>query len=177
MRYFFALLMLIVVSFAFGYSFTPYKMSEKQKIVNRLRKETAKKLQKKKNLVLAGTGGQMMYDIEMLAMSFNYYQEVDLENARELIVYAMNEYLADINNSEKIRPYLSTYPFTSKNIDITIFFYGPDRYKLPPEKIGLVASHHGVIEYYTRLDRDHPICEESYDEALSKVDVVHGKTQ
>lgn len=34
----------------------------------------------------------------------------------------MEELLNRYNLDEKIRPYLVTYPFTPKNIDITIFF-------------------------------------------------------
>jgi len=57
-------------------------------------------------LIPVGTGGQMM------AMSFDYYQEVDLKTARELIVYDINEYLSVINGNNEIKPYLHEYPFT-----------------------------------------------------------------
>lgn len=107
--------------------------------------------------------------IEMLAMSFNYYQEIDLNSARSLIIYSVNEYLSDINNNKEIKPYLSNYPFTSKNIETRIFIYGPDRRKLPPEKIGYISSRDGILRYYTRSDDDHPICTETYDEALGKI--------
>ena len=39
------------------------------KLVHKIRVATAKKLQREKNLYLIGTGAQMMYEIEMLAMS------------------------------------------------------------------------------------------------------------
>ncbi|MEX0962283.1 MAG: hypothetical protein WDZ28_05460 [Simkaniaceae bacterium] len=161
-------LVLLMISLAFGCNSMTYKLSDDEKIVNQITQETAKKLKEKKKLVLIGTGGQMMYKIEMLAMSFNYYQEVDLNSARDLIVYTINEYLTDINNNQDVRPYLHEYPFTSKNIEIRIFIYGPDRRELPPEKIGYISSRKGILRYYTRSDRDHPICKETYDEALSE---------
>ena len=167
-------LVLLIISLTYGCNSMTYKLSDDEKIVNQITQETAKKLKEKKNLVLIGTGGQMMHKIEMLAMSFNYYQEVDLNSARDLIVYAINEYLSDINNNQDVRPYLHEYPFAAKNVEIRIFIYGPDRRILPPEKIGYVSSIDGVLEYYTRADDDHPICKETYDEALSKIASSHG---
>ena len=140
-----------------------------EKIADKITNRTAEKLKKEKNLFLIGTGGQMMDDIQMMAMSFNYYHEVSLEQARELIIYAVNEYLSDINNNQEVRSYLHEYPFTAKNVEIMIFVYGPDRRTLPPEQIYCITSIDSVLEYYTSSDRDHPICEETYDEALGKI--------
>lgn len=162
-------LVLLIISLAFGCNSMTYKLSDDEKIVNQITKETAKKLKEKKNLVLIGTGGQMMDEIEMLSMSFNYYQEIDLNTARNLIIYAINEYLSDINNKKEIRPYLSNYPFTSKNVEIMIFVYGPDGLELPAKKIYSITSIDGVLEYYTRSDRDHPLFQETYDEALQAI--------
>ena len=170
MKYFFNLfLVLLIISLAFGCNSMTYKLSDDEKIVNQITQETARKLKEKKNLILIGTGGQMMHEIEMLAMSFNYYQEVDLNTARNLIVYAINEYLSNINDNKKIRPYLSNYPFTSKNVEIMIFVYGPNRLELPPEEIYCITSRKGIIRYYTRSDRDHPICKETYEQALQAI--------
>jgi len=170
MKCFFNLsLVLLIISLAFGCNSMTCKLSEDEKIVNQITQETAKKLKEKKNLILIGTGGQMMHEIEMLAMSFNYYHEVNLEQARELLIYAINEYISDINNNQDVRPYLHEYPFTSKNAEIRIFIYGPDRNKLPSDKIGYISSIDGVLEYYTGADDDHPICRETYTEALSEI--------
>jgi hypothetical protein len=162
-------LVLFILFLIFSCDSMTYQLSDDEKIVNQITEETAKKLKEKKNLILVGTGGQMMHKIEMLAMSFDYYQEVTLETARALIVYAVKEYLSDINNNEEVRPYLHNYPFTAKNIEIRIFIYGPDRYELSPEKIGCITSRKGILRYYIRADDDHPICKETYDEALGKI--------
>jgi hypothetical protein len=167
MKYFLRIgVSLFIFSFLFGCSSeTPPDV----KLVNEIRKVTAKKLKENKDLYLIGTGSQMMYDIQMLAMSFNYYHEVDLKTARELIISVIDEFLIEINDKKEIRPYLSNYPFTAKNVEIRLFIYGPDRRELSPEKIGCVSSIAGVLEYYTRSDKDHPICKETYDEALGKI--------
>src|ERR1044072_300363 len=75
-----------------------------EKIADQITEKTAKELQAQKNLYLVGTGGQMMDDIQMMAMSFEYYQEVDLKTARELILYAIHAYLSAINSNTEIRP-------------------------------------------------------------------------
>jgi len=140
-----------------------------ERIVDKITAQTAKKLQTEKKLYLMGTGGRMMHDIEMMAMSFNYYQEVDLNTSRELLMYAVNEYLTAINNNTEVRPYLHEYPFTAKNIKITIFIYQPDRQELPLEKIYRIKCINGKFQYYTHLDTYNPIHQETYDEALQRI--------
>ncbi len=140
------------------------------RIVNKIRVATATKLRNEKDLCLIGTGAQMMYEIEMLAMSFNYYKEVDIGYARELVVYATETYLDAINSNKKIKPYLADDPFTARNIQIMLFVYGPDRRELPPEKLGYILVSRGKIRYYDRsIDYRNPIYQETYEEALSKV--------
>jgi len=154
----------LVVCFFLGHSEQDY-----EKIADKITDKTGKKLKAQKNLYLAGTGGQMMDDIQMMAMSFDYYQEVDLKTARKLIVYATNEYLSAINNNTEIRPYLHEYPFTAKNIEVNIFIYKPDKSKLSPEKIYCIDCMKGRIEYYVRLNPREAIYEESYEEALQAI--------
>ncbi len=169
----FSLFLVMFVS-VFGCNSFRDQMPDYEKIADKITNRTAEKLKKERKLILIGIGGRMMDDIQMMAMSFNYYHEVNLEQARELLIYAINEYLSDINNNQDIRPYLHEYPFTSKNVEIMIFVYGPDRLELPAEKIYCITSRNGVIRYYTRSDRDHPMCKETYDEALNEIAFSQG---
>ena len=158
-----------ILAFVSGCSSFSYQLPNYEKIADAITANTAKKLEEQKKLYLIGTGGRMMHDIQAMHMSFQFFHEVDLEEARELIVYALREYLSDINNNEEVRPYLHNYPFTAKNVEIRIFIYGPDRNELPPEKIVYISSRNGILRYYIRADDDHPICKETYEEALGKV--------
>lgn len=171
--YRYGIVLLIFVS-VLGCTSFGNQMPDYEKIADKITDRTAKKLKEEKKLILIGTGGRMMDDIQMMAMSFNYYHEVNLEQARELIVYSINQYLSDINNNQEIRSYLHEYPFSSKNVEIMIFIYGPDRLELSPEKIYCIAYRKGIIKYYTRSDRDHPICKETYDEALFEIAFSQG---
>ena len=111
-----------------------------------------------------------MHDIQMMAMSFYLYHEVDLKEARELLVYIINEYLSEINSNIEIRPFLHEYPFTAKNVEIRIWAYNPDGSKLSPEKIYYISNIKGRLRYYIRgSDPREAICEETYAEASKLV--------
>ncbi len=141
------------------------------KLVNEIRNSTAKKLEKQKSLYLIGTGSQMMHEIEMLIMSFNYYNEVDLKSSIELIVGAVGEFLLEINNKEEIRPYLCKYPFTPKNVEINIFVYKPDRTRPPSNKIQCISANEGILTYYRNIpEKQYELVhEETYDQAVQLV--------
>ncbi len=156
---------LFMFSFLFGCSSFGYQSPRYVKLAHEITEKTAKELKAQKNLYLIGTGGQMMDDIQMMAMSFNYYQEVNLKTARELTIYAINEYLSAINNNKEVRPYLHEYPFTAKNVEIRIFVYNPDRSELPLEKIYCIECINGDLEYYTRANPRQAIYEETYEQA------------
>lgn len=156
---------LFMFSFLFGCSSFGYQAPRYVKLSHEITEKTAKELKEQKNLYLIGTGGQMMDDIQMMSMSFVYYQEVDLKTGRELIVHVINEYLLAINNNKEVRSYLHEHPFTAKNIEIRIFVYNPDRSELPLEKIYCIECINGVLEYYTRSNPRQAIYEETYEQA------------
>ena len=158
---------LLVLFFVFG-CFYFIQSFDYEKIADRITAETAKELKEEKHLYLIGTGGQMMDDIQMMAMSFNYYQEVSVETGRELIIHVISAYLAAINNNTEIRPYLHEYPFNAKNIEIRIFVYNTDRSEVSLEKIDCVTSINGVIKYYIRSNSRQAIYKETYDQALKE---------
>jgi len=161
---------LAMFSFLFGYASFGYQEPDYEKIAGKITEKTAKKLKEQKNLCLVGTGGGMMNDIQAMHMSFYFYQEVDLKTARELLVYAISEYLSAINSNTEIRPYLHQYPFTAKNLEIRIWIYKPDRSELPPNEIDYIADINGILEYHVQgADPRQSIHEETYEEALELV--------
>ena len=68
-----------------------------------------------------GTGGGCVYSIHILGLSCVYYKDVDIEEARKLLVHAGILFLKTANENEKARPYLSNYPFGLKNIELRFF--------------------------------------------------------
>ena len=76
---------LFMFTFLFGCSSFGHQSPRYVQLAHEITEKTAKQLEEQKSLYLVGTGGQMMHDIQMMAMSFYYYQEVNLKAAREFI--------------------------------------------------------------------------------------------
>lgn len=145
-----------------------------EKIADNITAKTAEKLKREKGLICVGTGGQMMGDIQVMDMGFNFYEVVSIDTARQLLIDAAQEYLSAINASEEVRPYLHDYPFTAKNVEIVIYFYNSDGHKVPSSKLNIAAAEQGKLFYYI----DYPeksalktIHEETYEDALKIVDL------
>jgi hypothetical protein len=66
---------LAMVSLFFGCSFFGHQSPRYVKLAANITEKTAEKLKEKKNLHLIGTGGGMMHDIQMMAMSFHFYRK------------------------------------------------------------------------------------------------------
>ncbi len=156
-------------------SFEPPKANY-GKIANAITAKTAKKLENEKGLIPVGTGGQMMNDIQMMMIGFNYYHVVDIDTARHLLVDSVEEYLSDINASEEVRPYLHEYPFTAQNVEIDIYFYSSDRHKVLTGEIMIAAAKRGKLTYYIDVPEKYDlkaIHEETYEDALKAVNSTH----
>lgn len=162
-------IILAVTFFIIGCSSFGHLEPDYEKIADNITEKTAKKLKEQKNLSLVGIGGKMMNDIQAMDMSFEFYQEIDLIQARKLIVCVIYEYLSDINSSKELKPYLHEYPFTAKNIEIRIWIYNSDKSRLPAENIYYISSINGMLEYYIRSEPHQPVYEETYEDALKIV--------
>ncbi len=172
MKLFFQIgIVLLIFSFFFSCSFG-HQSPRYVKLAHKITDEIATTLLKEKKLYLIGTGEGMMDDIKMMAMSFEYYQELDLKAARELLLYVINEYLSNINNNEEVRPYLHEYPFTAKNIEIRIYIYNSDGTEISPNKINTISAVDSNLRYSTinseKFSRD-IILRETYEEGMKKL--------
>ena len=97
-----------------------------EEIADRITNRIARKMKSEKGLECIGTGGGMMSNIQRMALSFQYFHEVDLVEARRLLVCVANEYLNAINSCKEVRPYLHNYPFREENIQIKIWIKRPN---------------------------------------------------
>ena len=148
-----------------------YVIPEYEKISDKITARTAKKLSKKYQLDPVGSGGSMMHDVEMLALSFNCYRPLSIDESRELVINCVNEYLKSVNENEEIRPYLHNYPFTEQNIQVIIFFFGDKNFqKISPGKVNGVSAVKEQVRYYTDSIEDEykleTLHQETYEEAL-----------
>src|SRR5690349_3160899 len=112
-----------------------------KKVFFQLRKE--RKLQ----VCESGWGLRGKKKIPVMHCGFFYYEDINIDQARELLLSAANLYLATINENEKIRNFLETYPFKPENIEIRIFLYNSDRSDPPPEKLQVISMINGILKY------------------------------
>ncbi len=137
-----------------------------------VRRRVAYKLKKEKELYPCGTGAQMMDEIQMLGLAFNYFQPVDIEKSRKLLIDAVDEFVNAVNEDTEIRPYLGNYPFEPKNIDIRIFMKNRDGSELPRGVLHCISSIDGILEYDIsdpQTGRLRTIFKETYAEALERL--------
>ena len=64
----------------------------------------------------------MSLDVESLTTIFYVYKKVSKEEARELLVTAMERFREMIHASEKLRPYLRYYPLDIDSVSISLYF-------------------------------------------------------
>ena len=164
---------IVALLFLVGCNFEPEEPRKptKQEAATAVRNRTAYKLKVENDLIPCGTGSQMMGQIEMLALAFDYFQPLDIETARPLLITAVDKFLKEINEDESIRSYLNNYPFNPKNIKVTIYLYQSNYTRVPDGDLCVVDLENGKIEYEINGpdDRFHTILEETYDDAVTKL--------
>ncbi|MBI5346412.1 MAG: hypothetical protein HZB76_04650 [Chlamydiae bacterium] len=147
------------------------KPSERAKLEHEVSVKTVEEIYQNKGLKFLGFGGGGPHDIKMLALSFKTYGKVNVDEARELLVYCVEQFLSNINSNEKIRPFLHNFPFTGNNIEIRIFFYNKNDAKVNPPYISYAVAIDGVVRFYIKnsFDKFEKVSEETYEKALKKV--------
>ncbi len=159
--------------FLVGCNFEPEEPRKptKQETAIAVRNRTAHQLKVENNLIPCGSGSQMMNQIEMLALAFDYFQPLDIDSARPLLITAADKFLKEINEDESIRPYLSNYPFEPKNIEIIMYLYQPNRTIVPDGDLTVIDLEQGKCRYKINGpdDRFHTILEETYEDAVMKI--------
>jgi hypothetical protein len=164
MKFIFIFLVMIAMPF---YAFSRSQHSkEADRVVNPFLKE----LETKRKIYVFGAGGGFMNDVEKINLSFCTKRIVDVEKARLLIVSITEELLKRINADKGIRPYLHNYPFTNKNLKITLHFEDNNGNPILPPHLTYAGLMLGEIDYCFQnlkqllaLDDVHV---ETYEEAL-----------
>ena len=152
--------------------FSPHKPSTKQEAVNEIRLRAAGKIKRKYGLQPFGTAGQLLDQVKMIGLSFQYHKPIDIEEGRKLLIGATNELLAEINANEDVRPYLDKYPFETKNVRIEIVLRNPDGSTPVLGSLVLIKAQTDILSYDTSDPQTHrltTILQETFEEALLKI--------
>ena len=148
-----------------------FQPSEKCKIASEIRTKVAKKLAQEQGLIPFGTGGQMLDQIRMLGLYFQYRKPVSIEEGRKLLVHAVQALLTEVNADERVRPYLDHFPFQPKNVIITISLQKPGGSDFGRDQLCIIKANEGILQYKIDDPNGHlkEIYRETYEEAWQKV--------
>lgn len=164
--------LLVLIFFASCSVDNSCELTEDEKLVNSVMYEVAKKLKKEKKLIPCGSGGQMMNEVKLLRLMFDYHSPVEIEEGRELLIAAAEEFVFQINAKEELRQYLYRYPFQLKDVEIEIYIHNPDGTPKKNGKIEVMKIERGVVKFKAD-DPGHPfmrtIHHETIEEALSQI--------
>ena len=132
------------------------------RVINKLRDE--------KKLQICECCGGGMEQITFLHWGFFHYGEIEMAEARELLIKTGNQFLEAFNSDERIKPYLSTHPLTPENIEVNIFLKKSDGSELEPGKLHVVSISAGTLKYRTSDGEENSlrtVYKETYEEALA----------
>jgi len=148
-----------------------YKPNPASVIISAIEKKVFHRLQIEKNLYPFEFGGKGKDPIKLLHFGFLYFNEIEIEEARELIITAGNQFLNEINANEQIRPYLANFPFKLENIQVEIFLKRPDKSEIGFEKLHVITMKDGEVRYKIRSAETKRLTttyKETYEEAMAK---------
>lgn len=108
------LLLFLVAQFPLwsGYDY----IKESTRIENQLVKEICAEY----NLRVFCLGGGYMDEHDYLHFSFQYPKPLTISAAEDMVVQITEKVLARINEEQPLRPYLHNYPFTVKDVKVSI---------------------------------------------------------
>ena len=102
-----------------------------------------------------------------LSLHFRYYQPLTVDEARELLLYAVQSYQEELNNDPMIRKYLVEHPFPIERIEIVICSIQSKGEDFPPPNLLFAGLNKGLLDYQIHhKNKLKTIHKESYQEAL-----------
>jgi hypothetical protein len=148
-------------------------------LAQKLRFEVAQKLADQFNMMLVGEGGSLYDSIRELSLAFDVKGPLTQEKLRFMLVSSVAEFLSAINANQEVRPYLNIFPFTPKEIEITIVVNDQQGKNIYDPFIGMAIAREGNL-FYRIFDSNHiyqlkDFIVESYDDALkaSQLQTLH----
>ncbi len=167
------LIVILVLFFCNGCTKTEYK--KKRDLENKIIGKTWIQLKKEKNLVPVGEGKSITPGNEFIGLYFQYFHPVTIDEARELVIYAAETFLHNLNLNEKLNELIG-HPYPMSWIEIEIFVYNPDYSDVEPPGIDVINFKKNKITYFYKRKKFEIgkknfeiIHEETYEEALKKL--------
>lgn len=145
---------LLIILFSIGYSYekkknTKYCSPPYVEMASKIRSEIAQKLAKRHSMKISGISGGMADCVNMLGLDFQIQGPLTKDELRRILINSVLELLKAINENEEIRPFLKNYPFTEKEIIITLFVKDKSGGNIFDPEIAVASSWHGTMNYNT----------------------------
>ncbi len=125
----------------------------------------------KEGFFLYGSGGRYYPTIHHISNFYitTLHTYTSIDDVRSILCKIVEMNAIAFNNDKRIRPFLHNYPFTSKNINISISFCDKDRNPLKAPYITYAQCIEGIISYYAKDEsgKRSLISKESYETAYS----------
>lgn len=100
------------------------------------------------NLRLVNKTGHMGEKIYKIGLQYESYEHFNLDNARTMMIGLIDSLIDAINQSKRLRPYLSNCAFTPDNVEIRVNFVDTCMYAYPAfNDIKYMSFNDGVITY------------------------------
>jgi hypothetical protein len=135
----------------------------------------SKKMERQFNMSVIGSNvGMPGGVIQLLGLEFQIYKKLTKDEARKILIECSREFLIEINRDENIRNNLKNYPFTDKNIEITLYIYEPSRESIYYPDIDTAAMNQGRLKFTTTDKENIHVYKtreyELFDEALKIIE-------
>lgn len=148
--------------------FTTKPAYEKRK--DKIIADYSRKLKKERKLYLSCTGGRGDDNIDLICLEYDSHEKFNKEQARQLLIECVEEFLQLINQDGKLKPDLSNYPFSYTNLDFILGFFKKEGGFVSKPHIAYISLiNTGEINYYLLNEQtnlfDHHY-KETYEEAL-----------
>ncbi len=150
-------------------------LTESDRLVEHIISECVNKLSRKHHLFPIMTTGSLPGGIvKEIGAGFEVRKILTKDQAREIIVSCVEEFLNAVNTNEELKPYLKEYPFEPKNIYVMLCIYDKKTKPVYHPFIGTASSLKGNIYYRTddpdKKNQYKAEYEESFEEALRLVE-------
>lgn len=168
------LFMIAILPFACSFNFLGFKKKRDHvAIADEIIIRVAKTLCKRHQMYLISDGGGMMGSVYMVGLGFNIPHLLNEDEARARLVDCAEEMLTAFNTNEEIRPYLKNYPFTTKNLQLSIVVTTPTGGDVFDPHIGSVSIYESDNIVYRTEEPNTFVYKktwrEPYSEALKRV--------
>jgi hypothetical protein len=146
-----------------------------EQAVNSLMGKIARSFKQKYNMRACGLAVAMPRGVvKELGLDFRIYGPLSRDEIRKVLVRSVQEFLLLVNSDEAVKPYLENYPFTFKNVDISLFLNGFNGNGLDDPHIGIAGISKGKLDYEILITTDIPTTKsrfvETYEEALKALE-------